>query len=143
ILHVDFYDGASLISSVANAPYDYNWNNMTIGDHQLTAKVVCDNAIVLASSPTLVTITASAVLQELSGNSEITVYPIPVRETIILHSAHQLQGLNYTLYSISGQQVLSGQLSSDKIDVKDLSSGIYTLQVQGENHFISNKIIIQ
>ena len=58
ISKVEFYDGATLLATLLNAPYDYAWNSALVGPHTLLAKVT-DNAGAVTTSTT-VSITVSS-----------------------------------------------------------------------------------
>ncbi|MBI3416126.1 MAG: VCBS repeat-containing protein, partial [Verrucomicrobia bacterium] len=58
IAKVEFFDGATLLATMLNAPYTFVWNNVPVGSHTLTAKAT-DNANA-ASSSTAVSLTVNA-----------------------------------------------------------------------------------
>jgi O-glycosyl hydrolase len=52
IAKVDFYNGTTLIGSVASAPYNFNWANVATGTYTITAKAT-DNQGAVSSSPAI------------------------------------------------------------------------------------------
>jgi Bacterial Ig domain/Calx-beta domain/Beta-propeller repeat len=50
VAQVDFYDGATLVGSDTNAPYQVTWNNSPAGDHTLTAKATDNNGATTTSA---------------------------------------------------------------------------------------------
>jgi RHS repeat-associated protein len=60
IAKVEFYNGATLLATVTQAPYTYAWNNVAAGSYQLTAKATDNLAAVATSAVQTVTVTAAA-----------------------------------------------------------------------------------
>ena len=89
------------------------------------------------------TVTASSVNATLSVdpikiNDFVKVYPNPATDYLYIKS-----NLNYqsTLYNVAGQRVLES--SSKQLNVIDLPSGVYLLQLKSENNSISTFKIIK
>ena len=141
VTRVDFYDGATLLGQATTAPYELLWQNMTIGQHNLKAVIVCDNAITLPSAQVAVQITEATGLEYIS-NSSISIYPNPVAESIVLHSTIQTNDLKYTIFNTAGQQQMVGLVRNNKINVQQLPTGVYTIQLSNSNLFVS-KIIVK
>ena len=57
ITQVQFYNGATLLGTVAAAPYSYSWNSVGAGTYSLSAKAVYDSGSTVASTPANVTVT--------------------------------------------------------------------------------------
>ena len=57
ITQVQFYNGATLLGTVAAAPYSYSWNSASAGTYSLSAKAVYDSGSTVASTPANVTVT--------------------------------------------------------------------------------------
>ena len=57
ITQVQFYNGATLLGTVASAPYSYSWNSVGAGTYSLSAKAVYDSGSTVASTPANVTVT--------------------------------------------------------------------------------------
>jgi sulfur relay (sulfurtransferase) complex TusBCD TusD component (DsrE family) len=58
ITQVQFYNGATLLGTVAAAPYSYSWNSASPGTYNLSAKAVYDSGSTVASTPANVTVTS-------------------------------------------------------------------------------------
>ena len=89
------------------------------------------------------TVTASSVNATLSVdpikiNNFVKVYPNPATDYLYIKS-----NLNYqsTLYNVAGQRVM--QSNAKTLNVVDLPSGVYLLQLKSENNSISTFIIIK
>jgi sulfur relay (sulfurtransferase) complex TusBCD TusD component (DsrE family) len=57
ITQMQFYNGATLLGTVAAAPYSYSWNSVSAGTYSLSAKAVYDSGSTVASTPANVTVT--------------------------------------------------------------------------------------
>ena len=89
------------------------------------------------------TVTASSVNATLSVdpikiNDFVKVYPNPATDYLYIKS-----NLNYqsTIYNVAGQRVM--QSNAKTLNVVDLPSGVYLLQLKSENNSISTFIIIK
>ena len=57
ITQVQFYNGATLLGTVAAAPYSFSWTNVSAGSYSLTAQAVYDSGSTVASTSANVTVT--------------------------------------------------------------------------------------
>jgi hypothetical protein len=71
IQYVAFYNGASLVASVTNSPYEYSWSGVTNGSYNLTAKVFYNTNWTVISATNKVTVTSlnAPAISGISGNS--------------------------------------------------------------------------
>jgi len=141
IIRVDFYEGDTFLGEDSAAPYELVWQNMTLGQHVIKAVVVCDNSIVVSSTPVVVDITDAAGIEDLKNSPDIIIYPNPVDESVILYSGSLPQDLNYVIYNSIGQQQLSGKVLNANINVGTLSTGLYSIQLSNKEFSISRKIM--
>jgi hypothetical protein len=58
ISQVEFYNGATLLSTAAAAPYTFSWNNASAGTYSLSAKIVYDSGGTVGSAAANVTVAA-------------------------------------------------------------------------------------
>jgi hypothetical protein len=91
---------------------------------------------------TCVTITlpeGTVSVDENSNQSDFSVYPNPSNGFITIVNKNVEPDSNYLIFNHLGQQVLSGKLmkASTTINVSDLVSGVYLLQVGGENQSVT------
>jgi Zn-dependent metalloprotease/chitodextrinase len=75
-----------------------------------------------------------------NAGSEITVYPNPVDNELSISLANKT-GATFTITNTLGQQVRSGQLSENPIDVSDLGTGIYLIELKGSQKTVTKKFI--
>ncbi|PWB28409.1 M4 family metallopeptidase [Flavobacterium sp. HTF] len=97
-----------------------------------------------------VNITAAGTIEEVASNdfafatdntgSEITVYPNPVGNELSISLANKA-GATFTITNTLGQQVGSGELSENPIDVSNLHTGIYLIELKGSQKTVTKKFI--
>lgn len=68
------------------------------------------------------------------NKNKLLLYPNPATTTIDIVSTDELSNLNYTMYSLYGQIVLSGSITATEhtINVAQLSSGLYLIRCTDE-----------
>jgi hypothetical protein len=71
----------------------------------------------------------------------LEIYPNPTSDYINISSEYLDN--DFKIYSILGQVVKKGKITSSKITVSDLSTGSYILKVTKDNKVETKKIIIQ
>lgn len=71
---------------------------------------------------------------------DFTVYPTPASG--VLNIKTDDSDLNYNVYSLSGQQALSGQLSDGRIDISRLTNGIYLLELTKNKKKMMKKFVV-
>lgn len=59
ITRVDFYDGAALLGSDTNAPFNYLWSGAGVGTHSVTARSTNSLSVVTSSLPVAVSVAAA------------------------------------------------------------------------------------
>ena len=71
------------------------------------------------------------------NDQSVTIYPNPTRSTINL-SFNFYERLNYTLFSATGQKLISGSLESSdsQIDLSNLPPNIYYLVIENQTYKI-------
>ena len=68
VVSVDFYNGATLLSSDTNWPYAYTWTNVPAGSYSLTARATDNNGAVSTSTVVSVTVNPTYVLTVTGGS---------------------------------------------------------------------------
>lgn len=71
--------------------------------------------------------------QEIPNASEITLSPVPANDVLIIRNDNLASNTPFEVYDMQGRVVLTGVLTgtTTEISIGDLSSGIYTLRVNG------------
>lgn len=70
---VDFYNGTTLLSSDATAPYTYSWTNVAAGNYSITAKATDNAGAVTTSSTIAVIVTPAPIVQSPYGGTAWTI----------------------------------------------------------------------
>ncbi len=90
------------------------------------------------------TITLQSVLglNDTDLNKSISIFPNPVSQNYLMVDQGNLAGqTKYTITNIIGQKLIEGDLDNNKIEVNQLASGTYFLQLKTEGSRITKKFI--
>ncbi len=132
--HWDFGDGQS--SQLQNPSHDYTSTGNFYTKLTITTDIGCQ-----ATDSTLLQVVTG--LDELSQKG-LKVYPVPADNFIIIEAEEQLPE-SYRIYDITGRLMKSIQLSTGvnqhKINVSNLSSGSYLLEMKIKNKPVRMKFI--
>jgi hypothetical protein len=71
----------------------------------------------------------------------INIYPTPASNYIIIENTTNKAITNTSIIDLNGKVVLNSNLNSNKIDVSNISNGIYIIKIELENRFVYKKII--
>ena len=133
IKRVEFYNGTTLLGTVSNAPYNYVWTNVGVGNYSITAKVYDDANTVITSDPVLVLVdpnvpTSISVVSNVLG---LIAAPSPFHTVTKIRSNSSDEIQSIVIYNTSGVEVerLLNIHSSEQIIGDNLSDGMYLLQV--------------
>jgi uncharacterized membrane protein (Fun14 family) len=76
-------------------------------------------------------------------SSSVKVYPNPVENVLSINLPSNLdnQNLSYSVTDMTGRIVLNGKLAQTQLNVKELNSGIYSLQIQTSNGVINKRFV--
>ena len=75
-------------------------------------------------------------------SSKISIYPNPANEFVQISTSETITGIE--IYNLIGKKVISSsKLTNNKIDVSNLSKGVYVLKVMSNDLVGSRKIIIE
>ena len=77
---------------------------------------------------------------EVKTNSEIKVYPNPTNDFISINTSDKI--VSFELYSATGQ-LMKSEKSENKIDVRNLKTGIYTLKINTNKGTSTHKVSIK
>lgn len=67
--------------------------------------------------------------EQKTTEQEISLFPNPAQDKISLKGNHWLNGQLYVIRDISGKALLQGSISDNSIDIAQLSSGLYLVQI--------------
>jgi len=80
--------------------------------------------------------------QVFSNNDELQFYPNPTSCDLIFNNPKYINCL-YRIIDINGEVIEKKILNERNINVANLSSGIYIIEIQGENDYYRQKFIVQ
>ena len=75
------------------------------------------------------------------SNQHLEVYPNPVSDILYIKNLLN-ENVNYSIFNVTGQQVLAGA-TSGPIDVATLETGLYFIQIKGENRLETVKFLVK
>ena len=67
------------------------------------------------------------------------IYPNPVEKQLIISSEENIETIS--IYNLNGIMVYSGTYNTEGIDVSNLNSGVYFVNIKTENHDITRRIV--
>lgn len=76
-------------------------------------------------------------------SSEIKLFPNPVNNKVTISNNTSGRILSYSIYNQKGQKVKIGNSRKSEIDVSNLNSGLYIIELEFENKLLRKKIIIE
>ena len=115
------------------------WNNVIPTINETNNTLTYDfTELISFTTVTASSVNATLSVESIEINDFVKVYPNPATDYLIIKS-----NLNYksTLYNVAGQLVLES--SSKLLNVIDLPTGVYLLQLKSENNSISTFKIIK
>ena len=76
------------------------------------------------------------------GKFDFVLYPNPVQNTLSVSFESTVEA-NYAIINMMGQQVKSGRVAQEGIEVNELNSGVYFIQVTDGQNTITKKFLKQ
>ncbi len=98
---------------------------------EFTGSVDCIGNVSDQSVPITASITGTPTSIDNLDKLNISVFPNPVKDHLIINSSEEFVGSEYFIYALTGAVVVNGVINSNElnIDMGQLSSGIYTLSI--------------
>ncbi|MGO8931084.1 MAG: Ig-like domain-containing protein [Limisphaerales bacterium] len=131
ITQVQFYNGATALGTVAAAPYNYSWNNVSAGTYSLSATAVYDSGSTVTSTPATVTVTNAAPPSiALTAPTNGAAYTAPAAITCaasVTANGHTITQLQF----YSGATLLGAVAAAPySFSWKNVSAGSYSLSAK-------------
>jgi hypothetical protein len=115
--------------------------------HKNIAKMKTQNAAIKNfynsnNTPSCLSIPTS-IKEKADQTLDISILPNPASDFVLIRSSNSLIGAEVSIYNNIGQRILSDKINnaSYKIDLRDLASGIYVVEVRNETMFGNSKLI--
>ena len=137
----NFGNGIVLTGPVVN----YNFQNDGVYDVQLKAVGLNGSSAFTQQ----VVVSKSIAKTDLLSNSDLQIYPNPVKEILRVDFKNASEGnLTIEIKNLSGQSVYLKQFSNDgsshaDINIQELKSGLYVLRISNEQHVIGERKFIK
>jgi len=90
-----------------------------------------------AVNQTLMVVEGSTLSTETFSSSDLSIYPIPVKEVLNIKSNTNITFETAQIYDVSGRRVLTATVENETVNVQTLSSGTYILALknaEGKEH---------
>lgn len=157
IIKVEFFDGQVLIRTEYQYPYFYQWQNVSVGKHILTA-IATDNygqkttskPITIIVEQPLISLSAKNPWLDIVQNQNdesVLLNPNPAKSVINISGAliKKSKMINVTVLSLSGEKVKEIRLPAAgnkiQLDVSTLQAGTYNAQIKNGNKIITKQFI--
>jgi hypothetical protein len=134
-LIVEILDGVTLLTTLTNAPFNFTFDNPSVGSHDIVVRVSDGNTVV--SDTRNVVVLPIATSATIFTNFGIECYPNPYSDRLNLKTNETIQ---YTILNILGQIVENGAINGDGQLGENLETGIYVLFLQSNQQSGSIKI---
>ncbi len=128
---VEFYQGAILLGTDYSSPYEFEWNNVSPGNYELTA-VAYDHMGASGMSPPVLITVDSNVLPVTQITSPVTgdVFAAPATIAITAEASDMGGSVQYVSFYYSGTLIGSDSISPYEITWNNAPVGDYTLVAQ-------------
>jgi hypothetical protein len=80
-----------------------------------------------------------------TSNTNITIYPVPVKDELVISFPNQPNNTRFAIYNLSGMELLASQLTGSvtKVNMSGFNPGVYVLKIYTGNTCTTQKIIKQ
>ena len=77
-------------------------------------------------------------------SNEFNLFPNPITSELVVSKENWSQPFNYQLVDLKGNLIRTGKLNTNtRIDFSSIPSGVYCLNLQGEEGILRKKIVVQ
>ncbi|WP_082026748.1 Ig-like domain-containing protein [Flammeovirga sp. OC4] len=143
ITQVEFFEGTTSLGVVTEAPYTLDWRPVSLGTYAITA-IATDNESASVTSEVLeVEIVEGNVTSIEDESISIIHYPNPVKDVLNLELLENKQDVK--LYDLNGRLLIEESTSKKvyKMNLGQLQSGVYVLEIEGTQSYKKIKVIKQ
>jgi len=111
----------------------------TAGDYTYTVSV--NDGTEIATATVTFTVVEGESVDENSSAEQVSLYPNPASSTIYIEGVKDFKNVEVVIYNLQGQMV-KNVLNSLEINVKDIESGIYFINVNCDGKQTMKKIVV-
>ncbi|WP_281613458.1 Ig-like domain-containing protein [Flammeovirga sp. SubArs3] len=139
---VEVFVNDELVETITAAPFELDWTPDASGTYEVEVVVTDDQGATTSASISIVIEEAEVTSLE-DELVKVSYYPNPVSDILVLDLPEQDQNIN--IINIEGKLIrqLLHQGNHVEVDFQSLKSGIYFIQIQGEQQFSQIKVIKQ
>lgn len=118
--------------------FDFNYNNHNYITHNITPNVI-NNLHAVTYTNLLTNLNGTLIIKAKKTNTslhqstikKLTLSPNPTSNILYLDD-HSLDGVEYYIYNVLGENIAKGWIKHSQINVRDLPLGIYVLMINNE-----------
>jgi hypothetical protein len=128
---VEFFNGADKIGEdVDGVPFFFNWQNVSAGTYQITARATDNNGSQTVSDTITVIVSPDVAADEPGRIQNLIVAPNPTSGLFRFLTDLDLNDAALSVYSVDNQLILQKKISSKEVDLSDLPTGAYLIEIQ-------------
>ena len=139
----DLSDGQEITTlNGAKVKITINSEGVFVNDAKVTvADLVADNGVVHVINAVLLPPPSSST--DLVNDNTFSILPNPARDIITFKSELMIdESAKLDIYTVNGQNVISSNvLSGNTIDISQLNSGIYIINIKAKDRIITKKLV--
>ncbi|WP_081428666.1 glycosyl hydrolase family 8 [Cytophaga hutchinsonii] len=137
IAKVEFFNGSTLLSTDASAPYSFNWTGVAAGNYTITAKATDNTGAVTTSAIVSITVTAAANVAptvSLTAPSNNAAFTAPASVTLTANAA-DADGTIAKVEFFNGSTLLSTDASAPySFTWTNVAAGNYTITAKATDN---------
>jgi len=121
--------------SPANAPWTYMHVMTIAGSYDYQCDVHVSSGMVGT-----ITVNIATGITEVSDLNKLSVYPNPASNFIKISTLTKLKSLE--IYSLTGEKIFEKLLDEDRVDISNLSPGVYFVKLSDENDVVTKRLVV-
>jgi len=111
----------------------YNWQTLTVSDHKSKISVPAASAVIVKFMKN-----SAGVSMNEFGNSTISIYPNPTHDFLFVKDGTNSQ---VRILSLAGSLIEDTKFNGERIDVRNLASGVYILELRDSKNIRRVKFV--
>jgi hypothetical protein len=130
--------------AISQPIFNVTLSSIPIGNYSVVAEAYIDNVFANSMSIGNLTVTSCSITGiDESVSSSISTFPNPIANYLTINGLLESNlNTSYQIRSLTGATVLEGVfINTNMIDLSELNSGVYFLQINSNNQLVTKKII--